>query len=63
MRRALASSPQTVETTRVRLSGSPPVRLPPLPGSLARPVVLDPWLEFEAVIDRLARLVIHAQTR
>ena len=36
--------------------------LQPAPtGNQARPVVVDPWLELEAVIDRLARLVIHAQ--
>jgi len=34
---------------------------PAPPGNQARPVGLDPCLELEAVIDRVARLVIHAQ--
>jgi len=59
--RALTSSRRAVATSRAGLSHAVPVLQPARPGSQARPVVLDPWLELEAVIDRLARLVIHAQ--
>jgi len=58
---ALTSSRLAVATSRATLSHSAPVLQPPRPPSQARPVVLDPWLELEAVIDRLARLVIHAR--
>ncbi len=58
---ALTSSRLAVATSRARLSHTTPVLQPGRPGNQARPVVLDPWLELEAVIDRLARLVIHAQ--
>ncbi len=58
---ALTSSRLAVATSRARLSHNTPVLQPTPPGNQARPVVLDPWLELEAVIDRLARLVIHAQ--
>jgi len=59
--RAITSSRRAVATPRARLSHAAPVLQPARPGRQARPVVLDPWLELEAVIDRLARLVIHAQ--
>jgi len=58
---ALTSSRLAVATSRARLSHPAPVLQPPRPPSQPRPVVLDPWLELEAAIDRLARLVIHAQ--
>jgi len=58
---ALTSSRLAVATSRARLSHTMPVLQPPRPPSQARPVVLDSCLELEAVIDRLARLVIHAQ--
>ena len=58
---ALTSSPLAVATSRARLSHTTPVLQPAPPGNQARPVVQDPWLELEAAIDRLARLVIHAQ--
>ena len=58
---ALASSRLAVATLRARLRHTTPVLQPAAPGNQARPVVVDPWLELEAVIDRLARLVIHAQ--
>ncbi len=58
---ALTSSRLAVATSRARLSHTAPVLQPPRPPSQSRPVVLDSWLELEAVIDRLARLVIHAQ--
>ncbi len=55
---ALTSSRLVVATSRARLSHIAPA---PRPGSQARPAGLDPWLELEAVIDRVARFVIHAQ--
>ncbi len=58
---ALTSSRLAVATLRARLSHTTPALQPARPGNQARPVVLDPCLELEAVIDRLARLVIHAQ--
>ncbi len=58
---ALTSSRLAGATSRARLSHTAPALQPARPGSQARPVVLDPCLELEAVIDRLARLVIHAQ--
>jgi len=58
---ALASSRLAVATSWARLSHTTPVLQPAPPGNQARPVGLDPCLELEAVIDRVARLVIHAQ--
>jgi len=58
---ALTSSRLAVATSRARLSHTAPVLQPAPPGSQARPVMLDSCLELEAVIDRVARLVIHAQ--
>jgi len=58
---ALTSSRLAVATLRAKLRHTTPVPQPAAPGNQARPVVVDPWLELEAVIDRLARLVIHAQ--
>jgi len=58
---ALTSTRLAVATSLARLSHTAPVLQPAPPGPQARPAVLDPWLEFEAVIDRVARLVIHAQ--
>ena len=49
-----------VATSRSGLSHIAPALQPPRPGSQARPAGLDPWLELEAVIDRVARF-IHAQ--
>jgi len=61
IQQALTSSRLAVATSRATLSHTTPVLQPAPSGNQARPVVLDPWLELEAVIDRLARLVIHAQ--
>jgi len=58
---ALTSSRRAGATLRAKLRHTTPVPQPAAPGNQARPVVVDPWLELEAVIDRLARLVIHAQ--
>jgi len=58
---ALTSSRRAVATSRATLHHCAPVLQPPRPPSQPRPVVLEPWLELEAAIDRLARLVIHAQ--
>jgi len=58
---ALTSSRLAIAISRARLRHTTPVLQPAPPGNQARPVVLDPWLELEAAIDRLARLVIHAQ--
>jgi len=57
----LTSTRLAVATSRARLSHPAPALQMAPPGSQARPVALDPWLELEAVIDRVARLVIHAQ--
>jgi len=57
---ALTSSRLVVATSRARLSHIAPALQPSRPGSQARPAGLDPWLELEAVIDRVARF-IHAQ--
>ncbi len=58
---ALTSSRLVAATSRARPSHIAPALQPPRPGSQARPAGLDPWLELEAVIDRVARFVIHAQ--
>ncbi len=58
---ALTSSRLAVATSRARLNHTAPALQPARPGHQARPAGLDPWLELEAVIDRVARLVIHAQ--
>ncbi len=61
IQQALTSSRLAVATSRARLSHTAPALQPAPPGSQARPAGLDPWLELEAVTDRVARLVIHAQ--